>query len=430
MFRPFRHFFAGRPVAQVVVLLTALNLLTVLAFTLLVPARPLEVPTLLPWQDPVQMAWRLGAAVAVLGVVVWAVRPGQRRAWEFAILILIGLGVVAWLSQNYLPFLALGLVPVVARYWLPLWVVLLIVLGLGALSLWWAQQEPLQITFEIVLSQGPQGTTSWGALPTPAEYPNLSLAFFIFIAFLYSGYALFTLELLVRETKAREELERTRRELEQASRQAGVLEERQRLAREIHDTLAQGFASIVVQLEAAEMASENETPATRYLEQARNAAREGLSEARRMVWALRPEILENTSLPEALQRLLGRWQQESGVSAQFTLTGEPRPLHPELEVGLLRIAQEALANVRKHSKARHATLTLSYLGDMVLMDVQDDGVGLQAPTSGSFGLRSMRERVEALGGQMTVESEPGLGTTLAFSLPLYGAPSRTEEKSL
>ncbi|WP_051529442.1 sensor histidine kinase [Meiothermus cerbereus] len=430
MLSPFRRYFAGRPVAQVVVLLTALNLLTVLAFTLLVPARPLEVPTVLPWQDPAQTAWRIGAAVALLGVVVWAVRPGQRRAWEFAFLILIGVGVVAWLSQNYLPFLALGLVPVVARYWLPLWVVLLIVLGLGGLSVWWAQQEPLQITFEIVLSQGPQGTTSWGALPTPAEYPNLSLAFFIFIAFLYSGYALFTLELLVRETKAREELERTRRELEQASRQAGVLEERQRLAREIHDTLAQGFASIVVQLEAAEMASENETSAGRYLEQARNAAREGLSEARRMVWALRPEILENTSLPEALQRLMRRWQQESGVQAQFTLTGEPRPLHPELEVGLLRIAQEALANIRKHSKARHATLTLSYLGDMVLMDVQDDGVGLQPPTSGSFGLRSMRERVEALGGQMTVESEPGLGTTLAFSLPLYSGRSKAEEKTL
>ncbi|MDT7919543.1 MAG: sensor histidine kinase [Meiothermus sp.] len=429
MLSPFRRYFAGRPVAQVVVLLTALNLLTVLAFTLLVPARPLEVPTVLPWQDPAQTAWRIGAAVALLGVVVWAVRPGQRRAWEFAFLILIGVGVVAWLSQNYLPFLALGLVPVVARYWLPLWAVLLIVLGLGGLSVWWAQQEPLQITFEIVLSQGPQGTTSWGALPTPAEYPNLSLAFFIFIAFLYSGYALFTLELLVRETKAREELERTRRELEQASRQAGVLEERQRLAREIHDTLAQGFASIVVQLEAAEMASENETPATRYLEQARNAAREGLSEARRMVWALRPEILENTSLPEALQRLMRRWQQESGVQAQFTLTGEPRPLHPELEVGLLRIVQEALANIRKHSKARHATLTLSYLGDMVLMDVQDDGVGLQPPTSGSFGLRSMRERVEALGGQMTVESEPGLGTTLAFSLPLYSGRSKAEEKT-
>ncbi len=423
----FKRFFAGRPVAQVVVLLTALNLATVLGFTLLVPARPLEVPLILPWQDPVQTAWRLGAALALFAVVLWAVRPGQRRAWEFGVLIGIGVAVVAWLSQNYLPFLALGLIPVVARYWLPLWVVLLVVAGLGGLSVWWAQREPLQITFEILLSQGPQGNTAWSALPTPAEYPNLSLAFFIFIAFLYSGYALFTLELLVRETRAREELERTRRELEQTSRQAGVLEERQRLAREIHDTLAQGFASIVVQLEAAEMAAQNETSAGRYLEQARTAARDGLSEARRMVWAMRPEILENTSLPEALGRLLQRWQEESGIKAQFTLTGEPRPLHPELEVGLLRIAQEALANIRKHSRARQATLTLSYLDDMVLMDVQDDGVGLQPPSSGSFGLRSMRERVEALGGHMTVESEAGQGTTLAFSLPLYRAePARVE----
>jgi hypothetical protein len=111
-----QRLFAGRPVAQVVVLLTALNLLTVLAFTLLVPARPLEVPTLLPWQDPAQAAWRVGAAAALLGVVVWAVRPGRRQVWEFAILILIGVGVVAWLSRNYLPLLALGLVPVVARY--------------------------------------------------------------------------------------------------------------------------------------------------------------------------------------------------------------------------------------------------------------------------------------------------------------------------
>jgi len=429
MLQGIRHFFEGRPVAQVVAVLTALNLSTVLGFTLLVPARPLEVPVVLPWQDPAQAAWRICAAATLYASVVWAIRPGPRRAWEFAVLVLIGVVVVAWLTQNYLPFLALGLIPVVARYWLPLWVVLLLVVGLAGLSVWWAQQEPLQISFEILLSQGPQGNTAWSALPTPAEYPNLTLAFFVFIAFLYAGYSLLTLELLLRESKAREELVRARRELEQTSRQAGVLEERQRLAREIHDTLAQGFASIVVQLEAAEAASQNETSAGRYLEQARASAREGLSEARRMVWALRPEILENTSLPEALQRLLQRWQEESGVRAQFTLTGEPRPLPPDLEVGLLRIAQEALANIRKHSKARHATLTLSYLEDVVLMDVQDDGVGLQPPILGSFGLRSMRERVEALGGQMTVESEAGQGTTLAFSLPVYGALERPKAET-
>lgn len=146
MNRAFKRFFAGRPVAQVVVLLTALNLATVLGFTLLVPARPLEVPLVLPWQDPAQTAWRLGAALTLFLVVLWAVRPGQRRAWEFGVLIGIGVAVVVWLSQNYLPFLALGLIPVVARYWLPLWVVLLVVAGLGGLSVWWAQREPLQIT--------------------------------------------------------------------------------------------------------------------------------------------------------------------------------------------------------------------------------------------------------------------------------------------
>ena len=145
-----------------------------------------------------------------------------------------------------------------------------------------------------------------------------------------------------------------------------------------------------------------------------------------MVWAMRPEILENTSLPDALQRLLRRWQEESGVRAQFILTGQARPLHPELEVSLLRIAQEALTNIRKHSRARQATLTLSYMNDLVLMDVQDDGVGLQTPILGSFGLRSMRERVEALGGQMTVESEPGQGTTLAFSLPLVESRAKVK----
>jgi signal transduction histidine kinase len=424
------RFFAARSVARVVALLSALNLLAVLIFTLLVPARPLVLPAILPLQDPYQTAWRVGAALVLFALVLWAIRPGRRGIWEATFLVLMGFLVVAWLSYNYMPFLALGLIPVLARYWLPLWAVLLIVAGLVGYSAWWAMHEPLQVSFEIVLTQGPLDTTAWSALPIPAEYPSLGLAFFVFTTFLFGGYSLFTLEMLLRETRAREELEHTRRELEQTSRQAGVLEERQRLAREIHDTLAQGFASIVVQLEAAEMAAEHQTFAGRYLRQARTSAREGLSEARRMVWALRPEILENTSLPEALQRLLLGWQEESGVRAQFTLTGEPRSLPPELEVGLLRIAQEALANIRKHSRARHATLTLSYLEDVVLMDVQDDGVGLQPPTTGTFGLRSMRERVEALGGQMTVESEAGQGTTLAFSLPLYVAGARPKAETL
>jgi signal transduction histidine kinase len=143
-----------------------------------------------------------------------------------------------------------------------------------------------------------------------------------------------------------------------------------------------------------------------------------------MVWALRPEVLEGASLPQALERVAQRWAEKSGVRTEFTLTGEPQPLHPALEVSLLRVTQEALANVRKHAQARRVNLTLSYLDDLVLLDIQDDGVGLQtgAPSpDGGFGLRSIRERVEALGGHCTIESERGVGTTVAVSLPVEPA---------
>lgn len=410
-------FFLERPVARVVAFFTALNLLTVLGFTLLVPARPIVMSASLPVHDPVQTAWRVGLALALYTLVLWGVRPGNRKTWELLVLAAVGALVLGGLTRYYLPFLALGLIPVVARYWMPLWATLLLVALIVGFSGWWATQEPLQITFEIVQRESPRGA-SWSVFSQPSNYPNLGLAFFVFIAFLFAGYSLFALEVLVREARARQELWNTRRELLETSRVGGALEERQRLAREIHDTLAQGFASIVVQLEAAEAAAENETPAGRYLEQARTSAREGLSEARRMVWALRPEILENASLPEALDSFLRRWQQETEVEASLTVTGEPRPLPPDLEVNLLRIAQEAFANVRQHSQARSASLTLSYFDDLVVMDVQDDGVGLQPALVGSFGLRSMRERVERLGGLFTLESERGLGTTLAVSLPL------------
>ena len=425
-----QRFFAGRPVVRVVALFTALNLITVLVFTLFVPPSPISIPSLpvtLPIQDPAQSAWRVGMAIALYALVLYYIRPGRRRPWELAFLSLVGFGVVYWLSTRYLPFLALGLVPIVARVWMPLWSVLVIVGGLIGLSAWWSIRQGLQIYFTVSLDQGPV-STAWRAIQVPIVIPNLETSFFVFIAFLFAGYSLFTLEMLLRETKAREELEHTRRELEQTSRQAGVLEERQRLTREIHDTLAQGFASIVVQLEAAEAASQNETTGLRHLEQARASARDGLSEARRMMWALRPEILEDNSIPEALGRFLQRWQEESGVQAQFTLTGEPSLLHPEAEVGLLRVVQEALSNVRKHSRAKRVSVTLSYLDDLVLLDIQDDGIGLQITAqSGSFGLRSMRERVEALGGQMTVESELGQGTTLAVSLPLSYDPKPSLE---
>ena len=224
-----------------------------------------------------------------------------------------------------------------------------------------------------------------------------------------------------------EELGSTRAELAVSERQAGVLEERQRLAREIHDTLAQGFTSIVMHLEATDGTLDSDpVTAKRHMDQARITARESLAEARRLVWALRPEVLERSSLPEALQRVAESWSEETGIPASAAVTGAPWSLHPEVEVMLLRSGQEALANVRRHAQASRVMVTLSYIDEVVVLDVQDDGIGFDplstngasASDGGSgFGLVAMRERAEQLGGTMVIESDHGQGTTVAVEIP-------------
>jgi len=250
-------------------------------------------------------------------------------------------------------------------------------------------------------------------------WPLLSAAFALGWAVLLALW----MHSVMRESDKRkqliEELEATRGQLAQAERQAGVLEERQRLAREIHDTLAQDLSSIVMHLEAADAAlPAGPEPAATHVKRARDTARAGLNEARRLVLALRPEELEHASLPEALRRATAQWAQETGVVAALTVTGEPAALHPEAEVTLLRAAQEALTNVRKHARAQRVDLTLTYMGDQVTLDVHDDGVGFDPtlPAPG-IGLDAMRERAVQLGGTVTVESKPGCGTTVAVSIP-------------
>ena len=218
--------------------------------------------------------------------------------------------------------------------------------------------------------------------------------------------------------------------LVQQARQAGVSEERQRLAHEIHDTLAQGFTSIVMHMEAADQALVNEPQKARHhVTMARQTARENLSQARRLVWALRPKVLERSSLPEAVSRVVSRWSEASGVEADTVITGNAATLHPSVEIVLLRAVQEALANVRKHAGASRVIVTLSYVGDLVLLDVQDDGLGFDGavdaagqglPDAGGYGLRTMQERCQQLGGQLSVESERGQGTTVALSIPIAG----------
>jgi signal transduction histidine kinase len=207
-----------------------------------------------------------------------------------------------------------------------------------------------------------------------------------------------------------------------AERRAGVLEERQRLAGEIHDTLAQGFAAIVVHLEQADVASTTSADAARpHLDFARSIARENLEEARRMLTALRPEVLEQEGgLSSAIGRVCEDWARRAEVPCAVHVTGDVMLLHSEVEVMLLRATQELLANVRKHARATHATVTLSYISDVVVLDVRDDGAGFSPNVSAAgFGLRGLRERAEQFGGNLEVESTVGEGTTVSVSIPAF-----------
>ncbi|MEU7168612.1 sensor histidine kinase [Streptomyces morookaense] len=232
---------------------------------------------------------------------------------------------------------------------------------------------------------------------------------------------------LYRESQKRQrlidDLVRTRDELAAAQREAGRLAERQRLAREIHDTLAQGLSSIVLLARAAETAS-GEAAHDRVREIGRTAA-DNLAEARRFVQALTPPALEDAPLPEALRRTTVR----TVPGAVFRVDGDPCPLPVETEVALLRLTQEALANVARHARAEHAAVTLAYLDGQVALDVYDDGVGFvpgELPPDGrrTFGLHGMHERIAELGGTLTVESSPGEGTVVAVVVPTVTRPVR------
>jgi signal transduction histidine kinase len=214
------------------------------------------------------------------------------------------------------------------------------------------------------------------------------------------------------------------RQLVARAHEAGILDERQRMAREIHDTLAQGLTGIVTQLQAAERATER-TPADpagwrRHVAAATQLARDSLSEARRSVDALRPEPLERSRLTEALADVAERWTALNGIPVQAQTTGTARPIRPEIEFALLRAAQEALANVARHAHATRVGLTVSYMENEVALDVRDDGVGFDPATlteGGGFGLIAMRQRIADLSGTVEVESEPGGGTAISTCVP-------------
>lgn len=248
------------------------------------------------------------------------------------------------------------------------------------------------------------------------------------------------------------------------AREAGVLDERQRMAREIHDTLAQGLIGIITQLQAVEHAGEDPARWERHLTAAIGLARESLSEARRSVHELRPEQLETARLADALGGVAERWSELHGIPVHVLTNGVARPMQADIEVALLRAAQESLANVAKHARATRVEMTLSYVDDEIALNVRDDGcgfaenggrpmprVGAQRPRvdplvepgtvvtseidgygeppqtsvdgpgggwGGGFGLVAMRQRIEGMSGTLRVESEPGAGTAISIRIPV------------
>ncbi|GAA1525350.1 sensor histidine kinase [Kribbella lupini] len=207
------------------------------------------------------------------------------------------------------------------------------------------------------------------------------------------------------------------------AREAGIADERRRMAAEIHDTIAQGLTGIIAQLQVVANISDEPVVQER-VGRATELARHSLSEARRSVQNLAPVDLSYDGLPVALRKTVDQWAERTAVRADFTLTGTAQQLHQEVSATLLRITQEALANVAKHASAERVGVTLSFIDDEVTLDIRDDGKGFdplirtERSSTGGFGLDGMRARAERIAGSLTVESEAGAGTALSARVPL------------
>ncbi|WP_440268425.1 sensor histidine kinase [Dyella sp.] len=209
-------------------------------------------------------------------------------------------------------------------------------------------------------------------------------------------------------------------ELSEQGRDAAIMEERNRIARNIHDTLAQGFTGVIVQLEAAEDASRRGLgyEAERHIVAAKTLARESLSEARRSVRAIRPRPLEENELTEALRSLFARMTEGAAIDVDFKVAGFAHALPPHWEENLFRITQEMLTNTLRHAQASHMAATITFSSAGVRLEFADDGHGFDpTATSEGYGLLGMRERVGAMGGQMDVRSSSGSGAKISIWLP-------------
>lgn len=276
----------------------------------------------------------------------------------------------------------------------------------------------------------------WVVSQAPAYSPSLTLARLIAVAAI--GVMIGTVMLYIHRAnvdaaiRARllNQLDEAHRDLEQRARADGVQEERQRIATDIHDTLAQGFTSVIKQLEAIELSLPTATPKTQellhrvrpHLANAQRVSRDSLTEIRRVIWALRPPALDHAALPSALRRVAAQWGRTVGVTVHCDVHEMPA-LNPDAEVALLRVAQEALSNVARHADAATVNLSLHNVDGLILLAVEDDGRGFDDALHDhdGFGIPGMRERLQRLGGHLLIESGAGKGTGVTAALPISAA---------
>ncbi|MET8047105.1 sensor histidine kinase [Streptosporangium sp. NPDC005286] len=354
-----------------------------------------------PWQEKVIVA---GCLLSVLPLYLLLGRPAivtnDRRRGAVYIALLVVLFTPAGLTASYATFALFGLCP-------------------QCFIVFPARRAMIAVT-ALNLSPAIRYIFLVGA-PEPFNF-LMVITIVIFFSSIFGVW----IERITRQSEERamliEELESSRAEVARLSAERGAQAERERLAGEIHDTLAQGFTSIIMLLQAAEA----QPDPSRHLALAVRTARENLAEARMLVTTLNPAPLDGSTLDEALRRLTNRLGEETGMSAGFEVHGKSRPLSAPVEVVLVRAVQEGLANVRRHADARSAAVSISYQDGSVLLKVRDNGCGFDPSGAQGYGLRGMRARVEQVGGALAVTGLQGEGASLEVLIPTDRPGIRTD----
>ncbi|MEU5878335.1 sensor histidine kinase [Spirillospora sp. NPDC047279] len=330
-------------------------------------------------------------------------------AFSGALAVVYAVGIVCWDALGHAGRLA----------WFGLVMALLVVLVTFAPSFSWAAFPLFFMSLRLL---GPRAAVVFVVLLTSAvifAQVRLSDGFDPSLVLGPIAVAGMTTVIFLELQRLIDDLVRTRDELATTQRAAGVLAERERLAREIHDTLAQGLTSTGMLLQAADREWDADPPAAwRHVREASATVASNLEEARRFVRGLAPADLARASLPDALRAVVER----DAPGGRLRVDGAERELRPEVQAALLRVAQGALANAREHAGARTVVVSLTYLDDEVTLDIADDGAGFDPahPRSGAgrgYGLAGMRDRLAEVGGTLVIESAPGEGTVVAATIP-------------